>query len=250
MQTRKPLFIPLESKRTFEEIADQIRELIYSGTLKPGDRLPSERELAAKFKTGRMVLREALRTLEQSGLIYIKHGSIGGAFIKEIDSTVIKGSISDMLRVGNITPQDLTELRLGIESAILKLAIERRNNDDLILLEKNIEDTEREILKGAKAYECNLNFHVLLAKISKNRLYEIIIESLMSAAKPLIISKKPEAGYSDKVLKYHKEIYQAVKDRNLPMAEDKLHDHFYDIEERYLKGTKSRVKQASSKTVR
>src|SRR4030043_1090812 len=109
MQTRKPLFIPLESKRTFEEIADQIRELIYSGTLKPGDRLPSERELAAKFKTGRMVLREALRTLEQSGLIYIKHGSIGGAFIKEIDSSVIKGSISDMLRVGNITLQDLTE---------------------------------------------------------------------------------------------------------------------------------------------
>lgn len=242
MRPRRPLFIPLRSKRTFEEIADQIRELIYSGVFKPGDKLPSEREMATEFKTGRMVLREALRTLEQSGLIYIKHGSIGGAFIKEIDSTVIKRSISDMLRVGNITLQDLTEVRLGIESVILKLAIERRNNDDLILLEKNIEDTEREILKGTKGYEYNLNFHVLLAKISKNPLYEMIIESLMSAAKPFIQSKRPEAEYSKKVLMHHKEIYQAIKDRNLPMAKDKLHDHFYDVEEKYLKGTKPRVK--------
>jgi GntR family transcriptional repressor for pyruvate dehydrogenase complex len=155
-----------------------------------------------------------------------------------------------MLRVGSITLQHLTEVRLGIESAILKLVIERRNDEDLILLEKNIEDTEREILKGARGYEYNLNFHVLLAKISKNPLYEMIIESLMSAAKPFVQSKRPKAEYSQKVLMQHKEIYKAIKDRNLPIAEVKLQKHFYDVEEKYLQGTKrkSNNKVLHSKT--
>ena len=67
----KSLFVPFKPKRAFEDISDQIRELIYSGVFKPGDKFPPERELAIQFKTGRMAVREALRMLEQSGFIYI-----------------------------------------------------------------------------------------------------------------------------------------------------------------------------------
>src|SRR5271157_855002 len=119
MKSRQSLFIPLGTKRAFEDISDQIRELIYSGVFKPGDKLPPERELAIQFNAGRMVVREAFRTLEQSGLIYIKQGSFGGAFIKKMDSSPIENSISDMIKIGNITMENLTEARIKIESVIL-----------------------------------------------------------------------------------------------------------------------------------
>src|SRR5512136_2169173 len=82
-----PLFQPLPVKRTFMEIANQIRSSIYAKTLKPGDKLPSERELAVQFNVGRISVREALRMLEQAGLIFIKQGSSGGAYVKEADTS-------------------------------------------------------------------------------------------------------------------------------------------------------------------
>ncbi len=127
----------------------------------------SERELANQFKTGRMVVREALRTLEQCGLVYIKQGSFGGAFIKDTDSTVITRSISDMIKIGNVTLRDLTEVRLGIEKVMLEFVFQRINKEDLALLRRNLEDAEQQIQKGIRPLEEHLNFHVLLAKSTK-----------------------------------------------------------------------------------
>ena len=70
----------IAGKRTFKEIERQIREMIYWGALKPGDKLPSEKELASQFRAGRLSVREALRTLEQAGLIVVKQGSTGGSY--------------------------------------------------------------------------------------------------------------------------------------------------------------------------
>src|SRR4030042_3412470 len=92
-------FMPLKSKKIFEQISDQVRRLIFSGVLKPGDKLASEKELANQFQIGRSTVREALRTLEQAGLIYVKQGSDGGTFIKAIASTVISRSFSDMIKL-------------------------------------------------------------------------------------------------------------------------------------------------------
>ena len=145
MPTDSNLFRPLNTKRAFDEISDQIRELIYSGVFKPGDKLPSERELGNQFKTGRMVVREALRTLEQAGLIYIKQGSSGGAFIRHADGKVITSSFSDMIKIGNVSLEELTEARLGIEKIVLELSINKITRDDLHLLENNIKDSEEQI---------------------------------------------------------------------------------------------------------
>ena len=225
MLNRSNLFEPLKSKRTFEQIADQMRQLIYSGTFKPGDRLMSERELANQFRTGRMVVREALRTLENSGLIRIKQGSSGGVFINDANTKVITRSISDMIKIGNVTLRELIETRLEIEMIILNFAIARINPEDLDLLKKNIEDSEQQILAGIRPLATNLNFHLLLAKASKNTLFEMIIESIMEVSKIFLQSVKPEKEYINKVLYYHKEIYKAIKEKNLIIAEEKMREH-------------------------
>lgn len=227
-------FTPLNTKRVYESIADQIRELIYSGVFKPGDKLPSERELSNQFKVGRMAVREALRILEHSGFIYIKQGSLGGAFIKNADTTVISRSISDMIKLRNIPLNSLTETRLGIEMVVLEFAIQRINNDDLYLLDQNIRETEQQILKGSRATEWNINFHLLLAKASKNPLFEKIIESIMNVTKSFLLSVKPDIHHINRVMNYHKEIYEAIKEKNLPLAKEIMEEHLLDVSRKIL----------------
>jgi DNA-binding FadR family transcriptional regulator len=172
-----------------------------------------------------MVVREALRTLENSGLIRIKQGSSGGVFINDANTKVITRSISDMIKIGNVTLRELIETRLEIEMIILNFAIARINPEDLDLLKKNIEDSEQQILAGIRPLETNLNFHLLLAKASKNTLFEMIIESIMEVSKIFLQSVKPEKEYINKVLYYHKEIYKAIKEKNLIIAEEKMREH-------------------------
>ena len=136
-----PLFQPLPVKRTFMEIANQIRSSIYSKTLKPGDKLPSERELTAQFGVGRISVREALRMLEQAGLILIKQGSGGGAYVKAADTSAISESVYDLVSRSDISLEDLTEVRLAVEKQILQSAFEKITADDLEMLEKSIEGT-------------------------------------------------------------------------------------------------------------
>jgi GntR family transcriptional regulator, transcriptional repressor for pyruvate dehydrogenase complex len=231
----QPLFFkPLKSeKKIFQQISDQVRDLIFSGVLKPGDKLPPEKQLASQFQTGRMVVREALRTLEQSGLVHIKQGSLGGAFVKDPDTTVITRSISDLIKIGSVTLRELTEARLGIEKVILEFAIMRMNDEDLDLLKKNIEDSEQKFLKGERATEEHIRFHILLSKSTQNLLFEMMIESIMNVTKSFLLSLKPDVNYINNVLTYHKEIYLALREKNLPMAEQIMEKHLLDINRKF-----------------
>lgn len=224
MKRPQPLFTPFKTKRNFEEISDQIKELIYSGVLKTGDKLPCERELAVQFNIGRMVIREALRTLEESGLIYIKHGSSGGAFIKSTDSSVITKSISDMIKIGNVKLADLTEVRWGIEKIVLELVVKRISNKDMASIEKNIQDSERKISKGISTLDEDLEFHALLARSSRNPLFDRIVESVLNLTKTFVATRR-RVLHHDKILDCHKEIYRAVKERNLTVAQEKMQAH-------------------------
>jgi GntR family transcriptional repressor for pyruvate dehydrogenase complex len=225
MTTHSPLFIPFKNKRAFEEIADQIRGLIYSGTFKPGDKLPPERELATQFRAGRMVVREALRTLEQSGLVCVKQGSSGGAYIKRADPEVITRSISDMIKVGGVSLKELTEARLGIELVVLEFAFDRITEEDLNSLNENLVTTEKHVRQGVRPLEENLNFHLLLAGFSRNRLFMMITESIMNSTRIFLESIKPDTKYLEKILNYHQAIYRALKDKDLRAAKAAMEEH-------------------------
>jgi GntR family transcriptional regulator, transcriptional repressor for pyruvate dehydrogenase complex len=221
----KPLFTPIKSRRSFEGISTQIRQQIYAGVFKPEDKLPPERELASLFQTSRMAVREALRTLEQSGLVYVKHGIDGGAFIKQADPTILRNTIMDMIKVSNVTLRELTQARLGIEKSILEHAVVEITNDDLSLLKRNIEDTEKEIRKSGTVGKLFVEFHILLGKLSKNILFEMIIAGMMIIADDFIKSGLPDMEYDSKTLAYHKEICEALQRKDVQMAKRKMEEH-------------------------
>ena len=232
--TISELFKPFEPRRAFEVISEQIKDLICSGQLNTGDKLPGERELAALFKTGRMVVRESLRMLEQSGFIYIKSGYKGGAFVKDVGADVMTGSIADLAKLGRVSLEELTETRIEIESAIIGLAAKRMTDDDLKQLWKNIEYSEQLIAEGKMVRDGNIMFHLILAKAAKNYLLEVIIESVMNVVDSLANRLKPGIKYSEKILTAHRAIYDSLRKKDVASARKLMRDHLVDVRGRFL----------------
>src|SRR5260370_8628725 len=123
----------LKSRRVNESAAHQIRQAIFSGLLSPGHKLPPERELADRFRTSRVALREALRSLEQEGMISIKRGFGGGAFVADFDSALkaLADSLNTVVKLGQAKSAHLTEARTIFEPELAPLATVRASEPDL-----------------------------------------------------------------------------------------------------------------------
>ncbi len=221
------LFKALPSKRAFDEIADQIKDLIYSKTLKPGDKLPPERDLATQFGTGRMAVREALRMLEQSGLIIVKQGSEGGAFVREADTSMATEMISGLIRRASFTMKDVMEVRIEFERAVLEAAIGKIPEEDMALLQKRIEEAEtmiREDKEGIKPLnpfhlgETYADFHLILSRATGNPVYEIIMDCLMRVSHGVMTEQMiPSDRFKDH-LEFHKNLYRALINKDASIA--------------------------------
>jgi len=109
------LFTSLGQGKAYEKVADQIRERIFAGQLRLSDRLPAERDMAAQFGVSRVVVREAIRTLELSGLLTVKKGAKGGIFVAQDYDRPISDSIVNLLAGGEASLEDLFDIRLLVE---------------------------------------------------------------------------------------------------------------------------------------
>jgi len=244
METGKIIFRPVTPKRAFEDISDQIKKLIFSGSLKPNDRLPSERDLAKQFNTGRISVREALRILEESGFVTIRQGADGGIFVKELDSTGMTKSILGLMSVGNLTLHEVREARIAIESIILESSIKRFTKTRLAALESNINDCER-FYKNVKmeeypnfADEQLGKFHIIIAETSKNRLYKYFMTSLLDLYVKQIIRYIPDSAEYSRHLRQHREIYEAIKTKNMKRARKAIEEHMESSTKYIEKNTK------------
>lgn len=175
-------FQPIKTPRAFEEIAYQIRKELSHRRLRPGDRLPPERALAEQFGVSRNTLREALRSLENSGLLRLRKGATGGAFVRESTGDAIVTGLRDMFHLGAIQPEHLTEARVLIESITVRTACERATAEDIEALKANIAAAEQAGRAKADFYDqaaIHLDFHRILARATKNPVMVIVMEALI-----------------------------------------------------------------------
>jgi GntR family transcriptional regulator, transcriptional repressor for pyruvate dehydrogenase complex len=184
-------FRPIKTPRAFEEIADQIRKELSNRRLRPGDRLPAERALAEQFGVSRNTLREALRSLENSGLLRLQKGASGGAFVRESTGDAIIVGLRDMFHLGAIQPEHLTEARVLIESIAVRVACARATADDLEALRLNIASAERaarEKINFLDQAAIHLDFHRILARATKNPVMVIVMEALLDVMQHFIFA--------------------------------------------------------------
>ena len=177
MQPIKTSFVPVKTPRAFEVICEQIRLQLAAGSLKTGDKLPAERELAAAFQVSRSALRESLRSLEVAGIIRNVKGVKGGAFIQSADPERINQAMRDFVHLGNITLDELTEARILIQHDIVRLACERGTEADFAELEAIAERTKAETSLEAR-YACAVDYYAVLARATGNRIFGILVNAL------------------------------------------------------------------------
>jgi DNA-binding FadR family transcriptional regulator len=183
--TRPALFEEIKTRRVFEEICEQIRDRLAAGTLKPGDKLPAERDLATEFKVGRPAVREALRTLEQAGVLEFQKGTKGGAFIRDGNPSMLTQSLHDLLLVGRVSVENLAEARSLICGLVIEVACIRATEADFIAIEENISSIEASVDLYQRA-EQGVLFFSLIAEATHNEVLVILINSLSDILRYII----------------------------------------------------------------
>jgi len=225
------LITPLKQRRVSEEVADQLREAIFSGQLEPGDKLPPERQLAQQFRVSRSVLREALRSLERVGLLVIKRGYGGGAFVSEMDKSAVSRSLSVMIRLGETSVDDLTEARLIYEPEIARLAAERATEEDLTEIKRLVDEQKAELTGHTFGQPTNLSFHRLIAEATKNPVLVILMDAVMEPVGESIEHLKLPRRANEKTLSAHERLYRAIKAHKPDLAYRIMLKHVLEFRE-------------------
>ncbi len=220
------LFSRVSVGRISEIIVDQIRLLMRQGQLKPGDRLPPERDLCERFGVSRVTVREALRMLESSGLVEIRVGARGGAFVTAPSSDRVGEGLADLLTLSVISASDVTEVRMILEAGIVPLVCERATEEDLLELEAICQRSESALAAGDYSMDMSLEFHIRVAQATHNPAVVMLVESFRG---PILMSLQqaheaaPEMGGLG--TSEHEQFIEAVRRRDPDTASKIMREH-------------------------
>lgn len=223
------LFQEIVIESPVDKIIRQLRQLISSGQLQAGDKLPSERKLSEKLGVSRSYVRVALQKLEFYGILKTLPQS--GTVVAGMGITALEGLISDVLKIENSDFASLVETRVLLETEAAKLAAERRTEEDIIEIQKALDAYEDIVKQDKPAIEQDLMFHLKIAEASKNK----VLKSLMLIITPDIIKSfnKLEVCSKDgrfyESLDEHKIILEHIKNRNPIAAAASMNTHLQDV---------------------
>ncbi|MGI6491463.1 MAG: FadR/GntR family transcriptional regulator [Pelotomaculum sp.] len=230
---------PIKTKKIYEEIISQIKNLIHDGTLKPGDKLMSEREIAEQLHVGRPAVREAFRALEALGIVEIRQG--GGTFVKEISNQSLAEMLALSVMTHKYTSSELMEFRKILEVEAAGLAALRRSEEDLAkmkaVLKKMAEDLSAEDL-GEQA---DWQFHNLVAEAAHNSLLLRFMDSIADTRSKLLQSSREELyqipGMPQLLLKDHQAIFEAISKGSEQEARQAMLKHVARVEKSIFEGS-------------
>jgi GntR family transcriptional repressor for pyruvate dehydrogenase complex len=223
---------PLRIERPADLIMRQIRNLVASGTLKAGDRLPPERELASQFGVGRGHVREALRKLEFYGVLRTFPQS--GSIVASLGAGSLERLISNLLDLDRDDIKALTETRGILELHAAQLAAQRASKADIVDIERALDAFRLEVEEGHPAVEEDLLFHLAIAKAAQNP----VMTSLIGLMTPDIIrlhkvSRVCEAGRAKLALQEHNKIFRAISAKDPRAATRAMSEHMRLVEQQF-----------------
>jgi GntR family transcriptional regulator, transcriptional repressor for pyruvate dehydrogenase complex len=232
--TAGPRFQPVHSHRTFEEICRRIRAHLAEGGLKPGDKLPDERDLAAQLGVGRNTLREALRTLEIAGLVERPRGARGGVFISQGDTGRMDQVMRDLLSLGSISVTDLAEARVHLLELVVRLACDRAVQSDFDALDANIERTREITATGRflERVECSREFYRLLGEATHNPVLGIMVHALSEILMQFVYARVAAGGKPHpRLVETRRQFVAALRDRDGELASRMMRKHLEAVHE-------------------
>jgi GntR family transcriptional repressor for pyruvate dehydrogenase complex len=236
-------FSPIAIRRLSEIVEHRIKDSILKGEIEPGQKLPTERELAKQFGVSVVTAREALRALEIVGYIQRRKGKGGGIFVKELQSDPVKVALYEFLRSRKFTLRDICELRRIIEPSAARLAASQMTSQVAAVLEKNIKYCERKINKTEQTFsekefldirEKNVEFHRLIAEATHNPVLALTIDYAVDFLFEFTKSLTPNIQYSIQQTNEHRRIFTRLRHGDAEAAEKEMLAHLEKAETYFM----------------
>lgn len=229
---------PIKTRKIYEEIVDQIRDLVARGDLKPGDRLPSERDLVERLQVSRASIREALSALEMMGLLEIRSGE--GTFVRKLRSESVVAPLAWMITMEKGTVLELLEVRKILEVQAVSIAAERADESDLKELLAALEDMRVELSSSASDGSSDHRFHYAVTRATKNKIMIRLMDTISDLMQYMLKSSRSklyEGKYTPALLfEEHMRIYGAIKAKDSKKAREFMLHHLNGVEEETIKG--------------
>jgi DNA-binding FadR family transcriptional regulator len=245
----QPQFAPIRTKRVFEEICEQVRREMATGSLRPGDKLPAERELAAKLGVSRAAVREALRSLEIAGVVGLQKGARGGAFILKGDPDLVTQSIRDMFHLGRISLDNLTEARTLVMQLAIQLACERIRPTTIAALERNVDrlTTLPTTGKASERVAMSAEFYRLISQATDNTVLQMIIEALTEIVLQQVVQSNIE--FFPNLIVHRRRLVEYIASGRIEDAKKEMTDHLQRLRRHLMRAERSATEGKSTRTL-
>ncbi len=219
---------PIERRKVYELVAEQLHRQISSGTLSPGATVPTERALTQAYRVGRSSVREALRMLESQGLIE----AVGnGSFVVAGDQHLLNHSLRLLLALDKVNLQELYEVRKTLEVEAAALAAVRRTDEDLGRMEQAIAHMEAGLDVPDRFSEADLRFHLDIAAATRNRVIFHMMNGIRDLLQRSLASVSRIPGSPARFIAQHRAIKDAIAAGLPDTARAAMLDHLARVEE-------------------
>jgi GntR family transcriptional repressor for pyruvate dehydrogenase complex len=232
-------FKPIKTKKIYEEIVEQIKQLMVGGELKPGDKLLPERELAERLKVSRASVREAIRALEMMGFVEIRPGD--GTFVRDTNTGDIIQPLAMFLAVEKSSLLEMFQIRMIFETATARMAAEQASEEEVSHIKSALEKMIKSlnVQDSEKGEEYDTAFHYAVAEATHNglliRLFRTISEDFSRAVSAARRQLYTDQHNPHKIIDQHRRIYEAIKNHNPDLAAQTMLEHLTYAEQEMTK---------------
>ena len=228
---------PIRTRKIYEQIVDQIGQLVARGQLKPGDRLPSERELVERFQVSRASIREAISALEMMGLIEVRSGE--GTYIRQVNIESVVTPLAWMLFIEKDTDLELYETRKILEVQAAGLAAERAEEVEINEMFEALEIMRKDLELLHLGEEADHHFHYAIARATHNKILFRLMNTLSDTMRKSLKSSRSKLyeheETPEKLYDEHFRIYEAIKNHDAEKAQKLMLDHLVGVENHLAK---------------
>lgn len=236
--------------RTYDAVVNQVRAAIADGRLKPGDRLPSALELAREFEVSRNAVLEALRVLERSGLVSLRRGSRGGAFVRALSGDELTEPLH-LLMETDVPIADMVEIRRLIEGSTAAWAAERATKAQLKAIQQVVKSWEWLAAQASaehwqQALAEDVRFHTLVADASGNAAAAALVRGVLGSLDRILIdypNSREEMIAASAPLGW---VFEPIAGRDAETARERMQRHIGDFSE--LTGTSTKRPRRSRRS--
>lgn len=230
MEINNPFIAVADGTQAHEKIVVQIKDAIFDGKLKPGERLPSERELADIFHTSRVTVRSAILTLRNNGIVTVRKGTGGGTFVvQDLDEGEITDLLRDIIKWKNIGIRDVLEVRGILEPHIAYLAAVDPAPEQVRDIWASIEELEESFASKSTFQSRDENFHKALADAANNPLLSVFQASLVELLFKFISRIRWSEEDKRNITYHHRKIAEQVERKDPRGARRAMVEHIRDM---------------------